>query len=534
MQTFTGTLELTDQTGESLQVRVTVMGGNLGLAADSGGLGSWSLTEMEFARTVEEFTFTVDGDTFRLVVDDPDGFWSAIGTTNDGPFAPRASERAPVPQWWRFWSVESWRSWWARRGSWTEHRKLVRSLDRGIAEATSSQRANETALEQARKHLAWARDVRDRDVPIRTARSEVGLAVVPGVTLLETRKRDGNEVWTAVDSGSVYFTDRKMVFSGRKDVQFPFDKTTVSEHRNEGLHVVVSSRKRDHVLSGPAEQLLVVLKASQAAGQGESPTASLEATIASLADSMAAIATEREEMKTRRAGLIAPQRPLSPAWLPVAALVFLVGALGAGADDRGFPDITAAPSTTTPAPATTTITTPPAMASPTTATPTSLSSPSPRPTAEPDVTTTTGDALTAGGGTETPDELVVYFFDVGQGDATLLAGPDFTILIDAGRHDRSDVVSHLQRSGVEAIDLLVGTHPHADHIGQIPDVLAAFPVTEVWMSGDSHTTQIFERTLDAIADSDAGYHEPRAGESLSIGSALVEVVNPTSPTGDPA
>src|SRR5690606_9357225 len=35
--------------------------------------------------------------------------------------------------------------------------------------------------------------------------------------------------------------------------------------------------------------------------------------------------------------------------------------------------------------------------------------------------------------------LVVHFFDVGQGDAVLFQGEDFTILIDAGRHDRADV-----------------------------------------------------------------------------------------------
>src|SRR5690606_34228972 len=79
-------------------------------------------------------------------------------------------------------------------------------------------------------------------------------------------------------------------------------------------------------------------------------------------------------------------------------------------------------------------------------------------------------------------EMPVYFFDVGQGDSTLLAGPDFTVVIDAGRHDRTDVVPHLRRAGVESIDLLVGTHPDPDHIGQLADVLAAFPVPARWLA----------------------------------------------------
>lgn len=128
--------------------------------------------------------------------------------------------------------------------------------------------------------------------------------------------------------------------------------------------------------------------------------------------------------------------------------------------------------------------------------------------------------------------LTVHFFDVDQGDATLLLGPDFTILIDAGRHDRSEVVQLLRSAGVEALDLFVLTHPHSDHIGQCDHVLTTFPVREVWMSGDVHTSRTFERCVDAILASDAYYHEPRAGETFDFGSAHVEVVHPAQVTGD--
>ncbi len=122
--------------------------------------------------------------------------------------------------------------------------------------------------------------------------------------------------------------------------------------------------------------------------------------------------------------------------------------------------------------------------------------------------------------------------DVGQGDATLLQGPDFTILVDAGRHERNDVVPYLKNLGIESIDLLIGTHPHADHIGQFPEVLEAFEVQEVWMSGSLHTTLIFERTLDAILASNAAYNEPRMGDSFTFGSANIDVVSPHEITGD--
>lgn len=130
------------------------------------------------------------------------------------------------------------------------------------------------------------------------------------------------------------------------------------------------------------------------------------------------------------------------------------------------------------------------------------------------------------------NNLQVYYLDVGQGDSILLKGPDFTILIDAGRHDRSDVVPHLEQIGIDSIDLLIGTHPHADHIGQFPEVLARYPVSEVWLSGDTNTTRTFEDAIDAIAASGAAYHEPRAGEVYQIGSARIEVLNPAELTGN--
>lgn len=129
--------------------------------------------------------------------------------------------------------------------------------------------------------------------------------------------------------------------------------------------------------------------------------------------------------------------------------------------------------------------------------------------------------------------LDAYFLDVGQGDSILLMGPDFTILIDAGRRERSEVVPYLDEIGVQQIDLLVGTHPHADHIGQFPQVLARFPVSEVWMSGDENPTLTFERAIDAVIAAGAAYHEPRAGEVYQIGSARIEVLNPTELTGEP-
>ncbi len=128
--------------------------------------------------------------------------------------------------------------------------------------------------------------------------------------------------------------------------------------------------------------------------------------------------------------------------------------------------------------------------------------------------------------------MSAYFFYVGQAEAVLLQGPDFNVLVDAGDVGRYDVVPHLRRAGVKELDVVIITHPHADHIGQLKDVLEAFPVGEVWMSGFAHPTPVFEEAIDAILASDAAYYEPRAGERIAVGSLMLESLNPVEVTED--
>ena len=65
------------------------------------------------------------------------------------------------------------------------------------------------------------------------------------------------------------------------------------------------------------------------------------------------------------------------------------------------------------------------------------------------------------------NDLELVMVDVGQGDGMFLRTPDGkTIVVDAGFKGRGRaLVSELQSRGVSRIDLLILSHPHADHIG---------------------------------------------------------------------
>ena len=125
--------------------------------------------------------------------------------------------------------------------------------------------------------------------------------------------------------------------------------------------------------------------------------------------------------------------------------------------------------------------------------------------------TTEGDKLPS-----TPsayETLYVTYIDVGQGDSMLLKVGDCDILIDAGTANYgSTVSSYLKKQGVDDIELMINTHPDADHCGGLTQVLKDFVVEEVWMSKDtSKTTAAYKNFTSAVKSEGLTAKQPNAG-----------------------
>ena len=95
------------------------------------------------------------------------------------------------------------------------------------------------------------------------------------------------------------------------------------------------------------------------------------------------------------------------------------------------------------------------------------------------ITTSTNKKPTTTTPTDQPiGELHVHFIDVGQGDSILIDYGDTEVLIDGGGRSPS-VVSYLSGYVDGAIEVMVATHPHADHIGGLIKVLDNYEVNEI-------------------------------------------------------
>lgn len=136
-------------------------------------------------------------------------------------------------------------------------------------------------------------------------------------------------------------------------------------------------------------------------------------------------------------------------------------------------------------------------------------------------------SLSTGSIDEGSDTLTVHFIDVGQGDCALLECGNAYALIDAGYAENGGaVVAYLENLGVQRLNLVVGTHPHGDHIGGLPAVLKAYPADNVWFSAIPYVNSIVNDFLYAADKYAGGIQQPAPGQTFRLGGATITVLGP--------
>ncbi|OAT74573.1 ComEC/Rec2 family competence protein [Parageobacillus thermoglucosidasius] len=123
--------------------------------------------------------------------------------------------------------------------------------------------------------------------------------------------------------------------------------------------------------------------------------------------------------------------------------------------------------------------------------------------------------------------MYVHFINVGQGDSIYIKAPNGEdIIIDGGNKDGSDVVAYLKKQKVKDIELMIATHPDADHIGGLDEVLKAFPVKNVYAPKVSHTSQAYKDFLTAVKNKKLTIKTAQANVTLPIKGVTAKFVGP--------
>ena len=156
-------------------------------------------------------------------------------------------------------------------------------------------------------------------------------------------------------------------------------------------------------------------------------------------------------------------------------------------------------------------------------------------------------------------EMTVSFIDVGQGDSALIETPaGKKILVDGGGDEggekirgsgdqevgirRSDnqarterigrkiVLPFLRRKGINKLDMIILTHPHADHLGGLLPVLEEMPVAEVLDNGQVYDSQAYRRFKELIEVNRIKLVTAVTGQVVNLDAGIsAEVLNPLRP-----
>jgi DNA internalization-related competence protein ComEC/Rec2 len=140
--------------------------------------------------------------------------------------------------------------------------------------------------------------------------------------------------------------------------------------------------------------------------------------------------------------------------------------------------------------------------------------------------------------------LTVTIIDVGQGDSLLVEPPGGKkILIDGGGVDRTTeaqndddpvgakvVVPFLHRQGINHLDLVILTHPHADHLGGLNKVLEEIKVDEVLDGGQAYGSRTYQRFKQLVEANRIKYELGRAGQVIDLEQGIKGyILNPSDP-----
>lgn len=131
---------------------------------------------------------------------------------------------------------------------------------------------------------------------------------------------------------------------------------------------------------------------------------------------------------------------------------------------------------------------------------------------------------------EKPYMLTVSFLDVGQGDAIYIEGPTgIDVLVDGGR-GRAVLRTLPKEMGFfdRSLDMVVATHPDADHIEGLIDVFKRYHVLRYMEPGVENDTGVTHALLEAVGkEKDVERTLARRGQRILLGAgAYADVLYP--------
>ena len=110
----------------------------------------------------------------------------------------------------------------------------------------------------------------------------------------------------------------------------------------------------------------------------------------------------------------------------------------------------------------------------------------------------------------------IYFLNVGQGDSILIQKDNYQILIDGGPDDSVlPLLGENMPTGDRKIEAIILTHPHADHIVGLNQILDRYEVGTIYGTGVVFSSAQYLSFLDKIKSKKIDFQVPQTGDRLT-------------------
>ena len=130
-------------------------------------------------------------------------------------------------------------------------------------------------------------------------------------------------------------------------------------------------------------------------------------------------------------------------------------------------------------------------------------------------------------------DLQVHYIDVGQADCILIRVPTENgtknMLIDAGTSDgykQQVILDYLDGQGVETLEYMIVTHPHADHNAAALKVLKTYTVENLILPECETEQKTWLNMLEWMDEQNKEYIPSKVGDTYQIGDASFEILGP--------
>lgn len=136
--------------------------------------------------------------------------------------------------------------------------------------------------------------------------------------------------------------------------------------------------------------------------------------------------------------------------------------------------------------------------------------------------------------------LELTILDVGQGDAIHIKTPQNRhILVDAGRWSPGSnsgdriILPYLEENGVDYLDAVILSHPHADHIGGMISLIDSVNIGAVYQSDFMYGSNLYKTMQSNLYQKNIPVYYPAEGDAIMVDpSVRIFILGPASGASD--